>query len=161
MPSSPSDLTTPEDVEESLQSAKRDEIASERPDEEQRQQILDEHRHHLVRRTTSQVTEEEEIEPGMIAETTAEVEDIYCFDCEAWIGISGVDLRGTPRSRADAYYLGGPPDAVVEAREDVGDTLADLAYRVMRDVPTVEDADDALDWIEGELEQARDRVEVA
>lgn len=147
-----------EKAEDKISESAREEYASQRPDAEEQAELLAQHKHHLIRQTTSKITESEEVADGMVAETEAEIPDTYCFTCEEWIGLSGVDLRGKPRSRKDAYYLEGPPSEVSEARQQVRDGLADLTEAVASTVPHVDDAQDALEFIEQEREQAEQRI---
>jgi hypothetical protein len=144
----------PERVENSVSESVRTELESKQPSEEQKQELRQEHRGHLVRDTTSKLTvDSPDVGPGMELDAKAEVPDTYCFTCEEWIGVSGVDLRGTPRSRADAYYLGGPPDEVLEAKRGTAKTLSELADRLVSRLEHIEDREDAFEFIKTELEQ--------
>lgn len=145
-----------EDPEKQFTQKHRDELEDRRPDEDERKRLLAEHEGHLVRQTTSKRTETEEIGSGMVAEKTAEIPDMYCFTCSEWVGLSGVELRGTPRSRADAFYLGGMPQEVLRAKQTVAEGLNDLAYRVRREVGHVDGVDEAFEFVETELERISD-----
>jgi hypothetical protein len=149
------------DTEESVSADLREEMEAKEPNAEQKAELRAQHRHHLVRDTESKLTIEVDVGEELGAEATVTVPDTYCFTCDEWVGFSGVDLRGTPRSRDDAYYLGGPPEGVGVARDSVTDATAELVQTVVRNVPHAETVDDALDFIETELEQARARVEVS
>lgn len=155
------EVAAPEDVEEEITADYRQVLKSKEPSPSKKAELRAKHRHHLVRDTTSRYTVTDQPAEGIQIDKSAEVPDLYCFTCEEWVGLSGVDLRGTPRSRKDAYYLGGPPGEVVDARKTVRNTLADLVASVASTVPTVEDADDAFDFIEGEQQKARERVKEA
>lgn len=148
-----------ESATESVEDAVREDLAEQRPDEAEREQLLEAHRHHLVRATTSQLTTQEDTDAPVTLETTAEVPDTFCFTCEAWIGLSGVDLRGRPRSKADAYYLDGPPEGVLDAEETVRDHLADLAAHVLETVEHVENVEDALEFVGDQHERLQTAAE--
>ena len=150
----------PDDADERIAEAYTAGLESQRPDSDWRAELLADHEHHLVRDTTSKLTETEEIGPGMVAEKEADIPDTFCFTCEEWVGLSGVDLRGRPRSRKEAYYLGGPPREVENARQEVRDGLANLVASIVSTVPHVDDADEALAFIETEREKAEGRLEV-
>lgn len=139
------------DVESRIENDTREELEASRPSVDERQTLLGEHHHHLVRETTSQVTLLEG--DGIQIETTIEARDIYCFTCEEWVGISGVELTGTPRSKADAFYLRGPPPDVQEAEDLVRDQLASLAEHVLETVDHIEDAEDAVEFVGDQHEQ--------
>jgi hypothetical protein len=150
-----------EDLEERITEDYREEILEQKPDEEERKRLLAQHQNHLVRETTSRYSVDENPDGPVEITKVAEAPDTYCFTCEEWVGLSGLELTGTPRSRKDAYYLGGPPQEVVEARRSVRDSLADMVERVAATVPRVESTEDAMDFIEAEQEKARERVENA
>lgn len=148
----------PDELEESVEGNVREWVRDQRPDEETRKELLREHAHHLVRDTESAYSRDHDSPNGVEINSTAYVEDTYCFTCEEWVGLSGVGLRGTPRSRADAYYLGGPPEDVREARAKVRDELGDLAEHALLNVEHVEDAEDAFAFIGEQHEQLTERV---
>lgn len=141
-----------EDAEQKMSDALLDELKARRPDEEERERLLGDHEGHLVRHTTSKRTETEEIGAGMVAEKTAEIPDTYCFTCEEWVGLSGADLRGTPRSKTDAFYLGGMSKEVRSAKQTVVKGLDDLIYRVKRDVGHINSVEEAREFVATELE---------
>lgn len=148
------------DLESSLEADVRDRFEAKKPSAEERQQLRDAHQHHLVRDTTSTLTVDPEDDmEGVEIESQVEIPDMYCFTCGEWVGLSGVDLTGTPRSRKDAYYLGGPPEDLREARSEVRDELRDLAYRAMRDVEQVESPEDGFEFVATQLAQVRDERE--
>ena len=80
---------------------------------------------------------------------------IHCFTCGEWVGLSGVDLRGTPRSKADAHYLGGPPESIREVGDETRETLVALAIQVRDDLPMVDTLDEAAEFVADELERVR------
>jgi len=148
------------DLETSMEDDLRARFEAKKPSAEERQQLREAHQHHLVRDTTSTLTVDPEDDmEGVEIESQVEIPDLYCFTCEEWVGLSGVDLTGTPRSRKDAYYLGGPPEDLREAREETRDELHDLAYRAMRDVEQVESLADGFEFVATQLEQVRDERE--
>jgi len=157
-------IEAPEDVE-SAEAAKREEVLDrlreQRPDASERVALKREHDHHLVRETTSERTETQEPVPGMEIEIAVEVGDIYCFTCEEWIGISGVDLRGTPRSKTDAYYLNGPPEAVKGLRERVEDSAINLVETIINSHPNIEEPSAAADFVLDEVDQLSDQLVVS
>lgn len=144
-----------DEIEESV----RAEMEAKEPSEARKEELREEHRNHLVRDTESDLTIDLDVAEGMGAEATVTVPDLYCFSCEEWVGLSGIDLRGTPRSRADAYYLDGAPEGVEDTRHRVTHDVADLVEMVAENVPHVGDAEDALEFIETEIEQAKERIE--
>lgn len=151
-----SDGTQRQRVEESVSDSLREDLKGEEPIEAEKQQLLEQHEGHLVRDTTSKLAvESPDVGPGMEVEAEAEVPDTYCFTCEEWIGLSGVNLRGTPRSRSEAYYLGEVPMDVLQAKNGTVKTLNELADSLVDSVDTVENRTDALQFIETELEQLR------
>jgi hypothetical protein len=151
----------PEDLEDRLTEEFAKELAENRPESDEKLALLEDHRHHLIRLTTSQFTETEQPQQGIEIDKQAEVLDAYCFTCEAWVGFSGVDLTGTPRSKKEAFYYGGPPDGVLDARNVVREALAVLVKQVAETVPEVNDVETALEFIGTEHEKAVERVEAA
>ena len=87
------------------------------------------------------------------------VRDAYCFTCNEWVGLSGIELRGTPRSKTDAYYLSGPPADVIEARETVRERLGDLAEYALKNVEQLETAEDAFEFIGEQHEQVIEHLD--
>jgi hypothetical protein len=139
------------EAEESASESLREDLEEKEPSEEEKQALREEHEGHLVRDTTSKLTvESPNAVPGMEVEAKAEIPDSYCFDCEEWIGLSGVNLRGTPRSRSEAYYLGGMPIDVLQAKDGTAKTLNELADRLVDRVERLDDRDDAYQFIETE-----------
>ena len=138
------DATDADDLEASIEGNLHEEYEAKRLSDEAYKAALRDHEHHLVRETTSQVTiEPEEDTPGVEVTSTVTVVDMYCFTCEEWVGVSGVDLSGTPRSKNDAYYLGGPPEDLCKTREMTQEDLQDLAYRAVQDVDRFETVENA------------------
>jgi len=145
-----------EGVEESVSKTLREDFEEKEASEEEKQALREEHEGHLVRNTTSKLAvESPEIGLGMEVEAKAEIPDTYCFDCDEWIGLSGVNLRGTPRSRSEAYYLGGMPMDVLHAKNGTAKTLNKLAGNLTDHVERLGDRADALQFIETELEELR------
>jgi len=147
-----------EQFNENVSESVRERLRAQRPDKETRAALLKSHVHHLVRTTESAHTVDRDTPEGIEIDATAHVEDTYCFTCGEWVGVSGVDLRGTPRSKADAHYLGGPPDDVREAREEIQDRLGDLAEHALLTVEHVETAADAFEFVGEQLEKVTDRA---
>jgi len=143
------------DVESSISDSIRRDLKAKEPSEEEKARLRRAHNGHLVRETTFQLSVDA-VGPWMEAEATAEIPDIYCFTCEEWIGVSGVDLRGTPRSGSEAFYLGWVPRSVRNARQGTRSTLCDLADALAERLDHLTDRDDALDFIEAEVECIRD-----
>jgi len=144
------------DVESSVSDSMREKLQAEEPSEERKAELCEEHVGHLVRETTSKLSmDAPEVGPGMDVEATAEIPDIYCFTCEQWVGVSGVELRGTPRSRSDAYYLGGMPTDVLHAKNGAAKTLNELADALIDRVGHLNNRPEALDFIEAEIEEIR------
>lgn len=143
---------TAEEVRSQIQETITSRLESQEPSEEEKEHLETEHRGHLVRDTTSTLSiEPEKLPPGV--ESKATVPDTFCFTCNEWIGFSGVDLRGKPRSKEDAYYLGGVPEDVRAAREYIGDSLADLLTFALNRVEHVESVEDATEFVEEQLER--------
>jgi len=143
-------------VEESVSKSVSKELEAQEPAKEEKDQLRKEHKGHLVRDTTSKLTVDSiNIDMDMKLNAQAEIPDIYCFDCEEWIGVSGVDLRGTPRSRNDAYYLDGMPTDVSHAKTGVIETLNELAEALLNRVDKLDNLDDAYTFIQTTLEQER------
>ena len=131
----------------------RERLESQEPGEDEKAKLRDEHDGHLVRDTTSQLqVDGAEVGPGVEAETTAQIPDTYCFTCEEWVGFSGVELRGTPRSRREAYYLGGMPQDVLSAKNGTAETLTELADALIERVGHIDTRSDAYEFVETELE---------
>ena len=149
----------PDDLEEDLTDGVRNDLKEKEPSDEKKKELLEEHRHHLVRKTTSQLSMEPDVMQGVEAVATAEVPDMFCFTCNEWVGLSGVDLRGKPRSKADAYYLGGPPQDILEEKNTVREQIGELAERIYTRVDRVDDADEAFEFVADEIEQIRDDLE--
>jgi len=151
-----SDDTERQGIEKSVSESLRKDLQEREPGEGKKQKLRDEHEGHLVRETTSQLAvESPDSGPGMEVESKAEIPDTYCFDCGEWIGLSGVNLRGTPRSRSEAYYLGGMPTDVLHAKDGTAKTLNELADRLVDQVERIDDRDDAYEFIETELGDLR------
>lgn len=134
-------------IEERAEESAREQIEANRPNEDERRELLEEHRHHLVRDTTSKQTRTDGEESIVQLETTVEAPDTYCFTCEEWVGLSGLNLTGTPRSKTEAYYLGGPPADVADARETIRDNLHDLAAYALENVDHIDDAKAAFEFV--------------
>jgi len=149
-----------ETPESRLQQEHREELQSKRLSDTEQKQIREAHQHHLIRPTTSKLTNTEKLAEDIEADT-AEIPDTYCFTCEEWLGFSGVNLQGRPRSRKEAYYLGGPPESVQNANAEIRESLADLTELVVETVPHITTAEDALNFIGTELERAENRVQEA
>jgi len=143
-----------DDLEASLDESVHQRLREQEPSEDRKVELLAEHDHHLVRHTTSKLSVDagEDLD-GVDVDATAEIPDCYCFSCEEWVGLSGVDLRGTPRSRADAHYHNGPPADILDAREDVRGGLDELAKEVYYSVDSVETQADAFQFVADELER--------
>ena len=140
-------------AEESVSESLRSDLEAQEPTDGEKEALREEHQGHLVRDTTSKLSiDSPEIAPGMEIDAQAEIPDTYCFGCEEWIGLSGVNLRGKPRSRSDAYYLGGMPTDVLHAKDGVTETLNDLSEKLIERVENVSDRKEALRFIETELE---------
>jgi hypothetical protein len=135
------------ELEESVKHDVREWVRNQRPDKETQKELLTEHQHHLVRDTESTYSRSPDSPDGIKVETTAYVYDTYCFTCGEWVGISGIELRGTLRSRANAYYLGGPPDDVRQARAKIRDELQSLAEYALLNVDHVEDVEEAFAFV--------------
>lgn len=152
----------PEDstgVEEAVSEDVREWVREQQPDEETRRDLLQEHLHHLIRTTESAYTVNRDAPAGIEIDATVYVRDAYCFTCSEWVGLSGIELRGTPRSKADAYYFSGPPDDVLEARETVRERLGDLAEYALKNVDQIETAEDAFEFIGEQHEQVMDQLD--
>jgi len=152
----------PEDaggVEDAVSEDVREWVQEQQPDEEARRDLLQEHLHHLIRTTESAYTVDRDAPPGIEINATVYVQDTYCFTCSEWIGLSGIDLRGTPRSKAKAYYLSGPPDDLLEARATVRERLGDLAEYALKNVDQLETAEDAFEFIGEQHEQVVERID--
>lgn len=132
-----------------------EDLEGQEPSEERKKELRNRHDGHLVRRTTSRLSIDVDMPEGVEVDATAEIPDIYCFTCAEWVGLSGVDLRGTPRSRRDAYYLGGTPPEVRAARDGTIKTLNRLADALADRLDHVEDRGDAYEFIETELQKER------
>lgn len=143
-------------VEGSVSDSLREELEAQEPTDEKKRELWQEHECHLVRDTTSKLAvDSPDVGLGMEVEAKAEIPDTYCFTCEEWIGLSGVDLRGTPRSRSDAYYLGGMPMDVLRAKNGATKTLNELAEALTDRVEILNDREDAHQFIETTLEEIR------
>lgn len=152
----------PEDsdrVEKVVSEDVREWVREQRPDEETRQDLLQNHLHHLIRTTESAYTVDRDTPPGIEIEATVYVRDAYCFTCSEWIGLSGIELRGTPRAKTDAYYFSGPPDDVLEARTTVREHLGDLAEYALKNVDQLETAEDAFEFIGEQHEQVMEQLD--
>jgi hypothetical protein len=152
----------PEDaggVEDAVSEDVREWVREQQPDEETRRDLLQEHLHHLIRPTESAYTVDRDAPPGIEIDATVYVRDTYCFTCSEWIGLSGIDLRGTPRSKAEAYYFSGPPDDLLEARATVRERLGDLAEYALKNVDQLETAEDAFEFIGEQHEQVMERID--
>lgn len=154
--------TPPEkgEIESSLSDTIRDEYDGKALDGDERAQALADHQHHLVRNTKSTITLHPDIGPGVEANVTVTVPDTYCFTCGEWVGLSGVDLTGTPRSKHDAYYLGGPPESVSDLQHRVRHAVTHLTGTVLNRHPHIDDADEAAEFIADEIEQLSSRLVV-
>lgn len=143
--------------QESVSADIRERFEEKEPSEEQKERLRDEHHGHLVRETTSRLTVDaaEELE-GIEVDARVEIPDLYCFTCEEWVGVSGIDLRGTPRSKSEAYYLGGMPPDVLSARNGAAKTLNELADALTERVEHLNGRLDAFDFIETELDALQD-----
>lgn len=117
-----------------------------------RQNRLDEHSHHLIRWT--EPTKTVHRADGLF-EVEIEAEDAYCFTCGEWLGLAGIEWPGTPRSKADAYWLDGPPDDVIETGGVIRWALKELAEVVIRDVEHIETAEEALQFIIDQVPDVR------
>lgn len=144
--------------DEKLKAQYREEITAQEPSAEERERLINQHSGHLVRRTTSQVSQSDEINGVVQVDRTANVPDMWCFTCDEWVGLSGVELTGRPRSRTEAFYLDGKPETVAKAEQEVRDTLAELVKSVGSSVSHVDDAVDALEFVEAEVSKAKKRV---
>jgi hypothetical protein len=154
---SASEKVSDEAIGESISASLREKLEAQEPSRRQKEDLRRQHEGHLVRDTTSQLAVESlPIGPGVDVEAHAEIPDTYCFDCEEWIGVSGVELRGTPRSRTDAYYLGGIPTDVLQAKNGTVDTLTELADALIDRVERIDTRDDAYVFIETVLEETRE-----
>ena len=143
-----------EGVEQSVSEGVRQDLEQQRPSKKEKEQLREQHEGHLVRDTTSKLAvDSPDVGPGMEVQAKAEIPDTYCFTCGEWVGFSGVDLRGTPRSRAEAYYLGGAPDEILRAQNGTAKTLDGLAERLVERLETVEDSAEAYKFISAELEK--------
>jgi len=129
----------------------RERLSKQEPPQEEKDALLAEHEGHLVRQTESQLSETREPQPGVQATFTADIPDTYCFTCDEWVGLSGIELRGTPRSREDAYYLGGKPQAIESAESGTDRTLRDLANALLDRHPYLDSLDDTTSFIESRL----------
>lgn len=120
--------------------------------------LLEKHRHHLVRETTSTKTFTERVGKGMEVESQITVEDMYCFTCEEWVGISGVDLSGTPWSKKNAYYIDGPPEELEKVKDETFDFLCSLCDNIVsnEELDNVENVSDSIEIIEEELERLKE-----
>lgn len=147
----------PDDYEQSISENVETDLRAKEPSEDEKEELRERHQNHLVRHTTSKLSMEPEVMEGVEAQATAEIPDMYCFTCGEWVGLSGVDLRGTPRSTKDAFYLGGMPQEVLQAKNMVMRELNDVAYRLLRDVEHLENKKDAYEFIATELEQVADQ----
>lgn len=152
----PSGGAEQEAVEQSVSDSLRQELEAQEPPDERKRELLMEHEGHLVRDTTSKLAvDSPDVGPGMEVDAKAEVPDTYCFTCEEWVGLSGVELRGTPRSRADGYYLGGMPMDVLHAKNGAEKTLTELAEALTHRVEYLDTRGDAYQFIESVLEEMR------
>lgn len=131
----------------------KEELKEKEPSSEQKEELRGEHHGHLVRHTTSKLSMDVDMPEGVEVDATAEVPDTFCFTCEEWIGLSGVDLRGTPRSRQEAFYLGGMPPDVLSAKNGTAKTLNELAIALTDRVGHIEDREDAIQFIKTELQE--------
>ncbi|MDR5657298.1 hypothetical protein RH831_08905 [Halodesulfurarchaeum sp. HSR-GB] len=145
-------------VEEKASQAFREKLREKEPSEKEKDALLDEHDGHLIRHTDSQFSEKEDLGDGggIQMERTAQVSDTYCFTCEEWVGLSGVDLRGTPRSKADAFYYGGMPVEILQAKNGAAKTLNELAEALKDRLDRIENREEAYEFISDELEGIRD-----
>jgi hypothetical protein len=145
----------PADIEDAIEAAvDRDEEAS------------SDHKHHLIRPTTSTrsfdgALVEELGLPEIFHDVDGEltVEDIYCFTCEEWVGVSGVPLRGVPRSTEDAYYHRGAPQEVRELREEFRRTWREHIITTITEHPHVDTPAEAGEFITQLVEDATERVQ--
>lgn len=139
------------ELEDTITTELEEEIEQNKPDADECAELIREHVHHLVRRTQSKTTIEKD--------TPVEVPDMYCFTCGAWVGLSGVNLNGTPRSKREAFYLDGPPDAVAEIEETVDEAIIELASSVRNELPRMDSIEEAVGFIGDEIERIQDAVE--
>jgi len=146
------------EIEQSLSEQAREKYSEKELTGDERREALAAHHHHLVRDTESQVTFHPDVADGIESEVTVTVPDTYCFTCEEWIGVSGLDLTGTPRSSSEAYYLNGPPEAVNDLQNRVQDTVTDLAGTVIDTHPDIETPAEAATFITTEIEQIKDQL---
>lgn len=145
-----------EEIESKFERGIRERLEAKEPSEERKEELRREHTHHLVRRTTSQLKLDEEIDvEGFHAETKAVIPDIYCFTCDEWIGLSGIDLRGKPRSKTDAFYLDGPPESIATVRKELRNRLEKLVGLVYKEIDRTESPEEAAEFIANELEQTK------
>jgi hypothetical protein len=150
------DATPTGEVEQSVSESVRTELGAQEPSKEEKDRLRQQHEGHLVRDTTSKLAvDSAEMGAGIEVDAQAEIPDTYCFDCEEWVGLSGVDLRGTPRSRADAYYLGGMPIDVLHAKNGTIETINELAEALLSKVDKLDNLDDAYAFIKTTLEEER------
>lgn len=151
---SESEQQNAEAIEGSVSESLREELKREEPTEAGKRKLREQHDGHLVRDTSSKLAiDSPDIAPGVEVDAKAEIPDTYCFTCGAWIGLSGVDLRGTPRSRSEAYYIGGMPADVLNAKNGTAKTLNELADALIDRVNTINDRDEAYRFIGTELEK--------
>lgn len=142
-----------EDPEAEVASDVIAELESQEPSPSEKDSLRREHRTHLVRKTTSKLTLHPDTAPGIEVDAEVEVPDTYCFTCSEWIGLSGVDLRGTPRSRTDAFYLGEKPSAVRAAEHGTQETIRELADALIDRVEHLNTRADSFDFITMAIEQ--------
>lgn len=148
------------EIQRSLESDLREEFEAKQPSPAEQQELREAHRHHLVRDTESKLSVDADVDMGGVeVDSVIVVPDTYCFTCDEWVGLSGVDLRGTPRSRKDAYYLAGPPEDVETAQKVAQSGLVELAEFVEEEVERVESVADAAEFVAGELEKVTDTLE--
>jgi len=150
-----------DEVESSITESVRDRFERKELSDDKKDELRSDHTHHLVRNTHSQVTIKPDVGPGIEAKTTVEIPDMFCFTCGEWVGLSGVDLRGKPRSKDDAYYLGGPPESVTELRSQVQNEACYLASKIIDKHPHIDTPEGAAEFVQTEVSRISDRMVVA
>lgn len=150
-----SDTEDLEDLESKVGGSIRDRLESQEPSEQEKEALRKTHNGHLVRDTTSTLTVDDV--PAMV-EAKAKIPDTYCFTCEEWIGLSGIELAGTPRSKTDSYYLGGPPKAIRELRDVTRRKITDFCELIIASHPYIDSPERAAEFISDEIEQIQDRL---
>ena len=135
-------------AEKTASDAYREMLEEQAPSPQEQHDLLWQHEGHQIRHTTSKLSETHELAGGkMEMKQEAEVPDTYCFTCEEWVGTSGVELSGTPRSKSDAFYLGGEPEGVTDARDRATAAVADAATEVIAVHPGIETPTEAVGFV--------------